>query len=127
MEDKLRNKSSEEVLDQSQSEGEVGPIVPPFHDLEAVTIKVDVAIEVHLMKCLHGNGGPSTVSLLVLGLFEGEVMLDWLSRQFDFVIFAANKSRRDIPEGTENRQIDEKTDDKYNWQADKQLAQEPGD
>lgn len=76
MHDNLRNHASEEVPDQADGEAEAGPVVPVLHNLEGVAVEVDVTVKILLVEGLHGDPGLAMVLELILGLLEGEVVLD---------------------------------------------------
>lgn len=86
--DDLRKHSQEEVLDQANGEAEASPVMAVLHDLEAVAVEVDFAVKVHLMEGLHGDLVLAMVLGLVLGLLEGEVVLDRLARVASLFILA---------------------------------------
>lgn len=107
MPEKVGNGASEELLDVSDREPEARPIVPVFHDLQHIAIDRDVAIEVHLVESLHGDGGPAMVLLLVLLLLESEVMLDGLARELGLLASAGRILGGDNEEGSEDRQVED--------------------
>lgn len=88
MHDDLRNHAEKEELDQTNGEAEAGPVMPVLHDLEAVTVEVDVAVKVHLMEGLHRDLVLAMVLALVLGLLEREVMLNRAPRKLGLLILA---------------------------------------
>ena len=57
-----------------------------LEDLKRISIKIDIAIEIHLRERLHW--GPLVASVLLLGvyIFEAQVKLDGPSRVLYFVI-----------------------------------------
>ena len=54
MPDDFRNHACEEEPEETESEPKIGPVVPIFQDVQGVSFKVHLAIEVHLMERLHG-------------------------------------------------------------------------
>lgn len=106
MHDQLWNEAKEKVLDVANCEAEVGPVVSPFQGFQAVSLKRDVAIEVHLVERLHGNGGPAIVLLAVLGFMESQIVFDWLAREFGFLVLARQVIRADNPEHGKDGQVE---------------------
>lgn len=107
MHDDLGNHAEEEVLDQANGEAEVGPVMAELHDLEAVSVKVDVAVKVHLVEGLHGHLVLAMVLGLVLGLLEGEVVLDALARVLCLFVFARADGGDNQPVGSQQRKTGE--------------------
>lgn len=74
MHNEFGDHSSKEVLIQAHSESERGPIVPVFHSLEAVTLEIYLAIEVHFIESLHWDLALAMVSGPILFTVEVEVV-----------------------------------------------------
>lgn len=72
--------------------------MPVLHDLEAVTVEVDVAVKVHLVEGLHGDLVLAMVLGLVGGLLEGEVVLDGAAGISSLLVLARADGRHDQPE-----------------------------
>lgn len=104
MHDDLGNHAREEVLDQADGEAETGPVVSELHDLEAVTVEVNVAVKVHLVEGLHGDFLLAVVLGLVLGLLEAEVVLYALTRVLGLLILAGTDGRDHQPVDGQERQ-----------------------
>ncbi len=74
-----------------------------FHDLEAVTIEVDVSIEIHLVERLQGDLALSMVLGLIRRLLEGEVMLDRTTGKSGLLVSAWAERRDGDPESSQQR------------------------
>ena len=70
VDDHLGNHAKEKVLDQTESEAGLGPIVAPFEDLEHVTVELNLAIEVLLLEGLDRDLLLAIVGITVLLLLE---------------------------------------------------------
>lgn len=103
MHDHFGKHAKKEVLDQANGEAEAGPIVAVLHDLQAVAIEVDITVKVHLVEGLHGDLVFAMVLGLVLGLLEGEVVLDRLARVAGLFVLARADGRDDEPETGQQR------------------------
>lgn len=73
-----------------------------FHNLQAVTIEVDVAIEIHFKESPHRNLILATILHAVSIPVEGEVMLNRTTRVFCFLVLAGCESGEEIPERGED-------------------------
>lgn len=104
MNNHLRDETEEEVLDETESEAGLGPVVAPFKDLKHVAVELDLTIEVLLLESLDGNELLSVVCILILWLLEFQVVLNGLSRKLGFLVPAGSEFGGEPPEGTENRQ-----------------------
>lgn len=91
MHNDLGNHASEEELDQAESEAEAGPVVAVLQNLKAVTVEVNLAVKVHLMEGLHGDLVLASILGLILGLLEGEVVLDRAAGELGLLILAGGK------------------------------------
>jgi len=84
-------KDKEDVLEQAKSKSEAGPVMSVLHNLQAVPIKVDIAIEIHTIERLQWNlVRPSVLKLIGL-MFEGKIMFDGATRIFGFFVFAGRE------------------------------------
>jgi hypothetical protein len=92
--------AKEEVLDQSESEAGLGPVVAPFENLEHVAIELYLAVEVLLLERLDGDLLLAIVCIAVLGLGELEVVLNGLAGKFGLLVLAGCKFRGEPPEGS---------------------------
>lgn len=104
MHNDLGNHASEEELDQAESEAEAGPVVAVLQNLKAVTVEVNLAVKVHLMEGLHGDLVLASILGLILGLLEGEVVLDRAAGKLGLLILAGGKGRGGQPETRDDGQ-----------------------
>lgn len=124
----LGNHAKEEELDQADSEAEAGPVVAVLHGLEAVALKVDLAVEVHLVERLHGDAAVATVLDTVGLILELQVVLDGTAGQTDLLGLAGADGRDGQPPGGEQRKVDDDGEEDGGLEATAHLAaQEPGD
>lgn len=105
MHNDLRHHTSQKILDQGISKFEVGPIVPLFQNLQAVTLEIDITIEVLLMKSFHGNRLLAIVLILILVLVESKIVFNRLARKFGLLILPGGKGRGENPECSQERNI----------------------
>lgn len=80
-----------------------------FHNLEAVPIEVNVAIEVHVMESLHWNLVASSVLELVCLILEGKVVFDRAARKSGLFILARTERRGKVPEANQDGNCGEDT------------------
>ena len=124
----LGNHAKEEELDETKSEAKVGPVMAVLHDLEAVTLEVNIAVEVLLVESLHGDLLVAAVLVSVGLLLEVEVFLNGAARKADLLILSGGDSGDDQPPGTENREVDKEGKEDGGLEAAANLpAQVPGD
>jgi hypothetical protein len=110
--DNLGNHARQEELDQAIGEAEAGPVVAVLENVEGVAVELDVAVKVHLLEGLHGNLAFSMVLGLILGLLEGEIVLDGAARVLGLLVQARRDNRGDDPEGREEgRRREERKED----------------
>ena len=102
MDNHLGNHAEEEVLDQTESETGLGPVVAPFEDVEHVALELDLAIEVLLLESLDGDLLLAVVCIAVLLLVELEVVLDGLARELGLLVLAGRELRGQPPERPQN-------------------------
>jgi hypothetical protein len=55
MHDNLRHHTEKEEFEETEREAKIGPIMTVLHYFKAVTLEVDLAIKIHLVKCFHWN------------------------------------------------------------------------
>jgi hypothetical protein len=103
----LGNHAKEEKLDEANGEAEAGPVVSVLHNLETVTLEVNIAIKVLLVEGLHGDLLVALVLVSVGLLLEVEVLLDGTAREADLFVLSGGDGRDDQPEETENGEIDD--------------------
>lgn len=117
MHNDLRGELEENELKQADSEGEAGPVGTVLEDLEAVAIELDIALEVHVVESLNWDLGPPTVLELIGVVLEGEVVLDWTTRESHFLILARAKGRVEVPEGNQERDRGEEAEENRRLQT----------
>ena len=126
VDDHLGNHAEEEVLNQTESEAGLGPVMAPFEDLEQVAVELDLTIEVLLLEGLDGYLLLAIVGVTVLLLLECEVVFDVLARQPGLLVLAGRKLGGQPPEGTENGQTQEQGEENPCLETSAQLPGEPG-
>lgn len=107
MHDDLGDHAKEEELDQANGEAEASPVVTELHDLEAIAVKVDITVKVHLVESLHGHLVLAMVFGLVFGLLEGEIVLNALARVLGLLVLARTDGRDNQPVGSQQRSTGE--------------------
>lgn len=128
MHDNLRNHAKEEELDETNGEAEAGPVVAVLHNLEAVTLEVNITIEVHLVEGLHGDLVAATVLEAVGLLLELEVVLDTTVRKANLLILARADGGDDKPPSGEQGKIDDEGEEDGGLESTANLAaEEPRD
>lgn len=111
------------MLEQPEREAEVGPVVAQLHDLEAVALEVDIAIEVLFVESLHGDL-LAMVGLAVFALVELEVCLDGLAGELGLLVLAGSVFGSHDPEGGEDGQVDNQREEDPRLES---AAELPGD
>lgn len=96
------NHAKEEVLDQSEGEAGLGPVVAPFQSLEHVALELDFAVKVLFLECLKGNLLLAVVGVAVLGLVELEVVLNGLAGKLGLFVLAGCEFGREPPKGAQD-------------------------
>ena len=124
--DHLGHHTSEEEPEEGEGEAEAGPVVTVLHNLEAVTVELDVAVEVHLVESLHGDPVLAAVLELVALVLESEVVLDGRTRVASLFVDAGRHGRGDGPEGHEDRNGEDEGEDEPCPEATVQLPGAPG-
>lgn len=107
MHNDLGNHAKEEKLDEANGEAEAGPVVSVLHNLETVTLEVDIAVKVLLVEGLHGDLLVTLVLVFVGLLLEVEVLLDGTAREAGLFVLSGGDGRDDQPEETEDGEIDD--------------------
>lgn len=110
MHNNFRCKDEENVLEQAQGESEASPIMSVFHDLQAVSVEINIPIEVHGVESLHWDLVASMVLGLVGRVLEGKVVLDWATWVPGLLILARAEGRCHIPEADQDRDSGEDTE-----------------
>lgn len=122
----LRDHAKEEVLDQTESEAGLGPVVAPFEDIEHVAVELNLTIEVLLLEGLDRDLLLAVVGVTVLLLLELQVVLDVLAGQLGLLVLARRKLRGEPPERTKNRQTCDQSNEDPCLEATTQLVCEVG-
>lgn len=101
--DDLGNHASKKIFVKSHREAKARPIMSILHDLQAVSVEFNVAIEVHLKESPHWD----LISPIVFGLIglflESKIVLNWATRQSGFLVLAWGQTGGKVPEHSENR------------------------
>jgi len=109
MDNHLGDHAKEEVLDQSEGEAGLGPVVAPFKDVEHVAIEFNVAVKVLFLERLNGDLLLAVVGVAVLGLVELEVVLNGLAGEFGLFVLAGREFRREPPKGAQDGQAQDES------------------
>lgn len=88
MHNDLRNHAREEIPEQTECELPVGPVVSVLHDLQSITLEIDLTVKVHLMKGLHGDLAFAIVPCPVFRVMELQVMLNTSTRVTSFLVLS---------------------------------------
>ena len=123
--DHLRHHASEEEPEEGEGEAEAGPVVTVLHDLEAVTVELDIAVEVHLVESLHGNPVLAAVLELVALVLECKVVLDGGTRVASLLVDTGRHGRGDGPERHEDGNGEDEGEDEPCPEATVQLPCAP--
>lgn len=126
MNNHLRDHAKEEVLDQTESEAGLRPVVAPFKNVEHVAIELNFTIEVLFLEGLDGNLLLAVVSVAVLLLLEFQVVLDVLAWQLGLLVLARRELRSEPPEGTKDGQSCDQSNEDPCLEATTQLIGEVG-
>lgn len=102
---------ADEVLAQSEGEAEACPVVSVLENLETIAVELDVTVKVHLVESLHGDLVLSMVLEAVVLVLEGEVVLNRAARVSGLLVLAGGDGGDGDPEGTEDRDRGEDTEE----------------
>jgi hypothetical protein len=122
----LRDHAEEEVLDQTESEAGLGPVMAPFENVKHIAVELNLTIEVLLLEGLDGDLLLAIVGITVLLLVELQVVLNVLAGQLGLLVLAGRELRGDPPEGTKDRQSCEQSNEDPCLEATTQLPGEIG-
>ena len=81
-----------------------------FHYLQTVPVKVNVAIKVHIMECLHWDLVSTSVLELVGLLLECKVVFDGAARNSGLFGLARTEGRGKVPESHQDWDRSEETE-----------------
>lgn len=101
--DHFGDHAEEEVLDQTDGEAGLGPVVAPFENVEHVSLQLDLAVEVLLLEGLDWDLLLAVVGIAILLLVELEVVLNVLARELGLLVLAGRKLGGQPPERSEYR------------------------
>ena len=102
MHDDLGHHSKQEEFEETERETETGPIVAVFHYIEAVALEVNLAVEIHLMKCFHRYPVLARVSGSVVCIMEMQVLLHGSARVPGLFVLTGRYGGSDGPECHQN-------------------------
>lgn len=88
MQQHLRNEASQEMLVQRPSETEACPVVSVLQDIKSISLEVDFAIKVFLVKSDHGNLALAMVLSTITFAVELQVVFDRPPRVFGFLVLS---------------------------------------
>jgi hypothetical protein len=71
-----------------------------FQDLQAITVEINVAVEVHLKERPHWDLAFAPIFHAISILMKCKVMLDRTAWILGFLVFARGESGHDSPEGS---------------------------
>ena len=78
--------ASNKIPHETDGEPEASPVVSVFQDLKSVTLEINLAIKVHIVKCLHWYLIGSMIFGLIGGILERQVVLHWPPWKLHFFI-----------------------------------------
>lgn len=127
MKEHLGNEAEKEVLEETHSELEVGPIMTVLKSLKSIHLEVNLAIEELLVENLHGDLALATVSgTVVLGV-ELQVVFDRTATVLGFLGLAGGDRRGNAPKGHQDGDCSEKSEEDSGVEAAADLTgQVPG-
>lgn len=123
--DELGNHAQQKVLDETDGEAEAGPVVTVLHNLEAVTLEVDVTVKVHLVEGLHGDLVGATVLETVGLLLEVQVVLDGTARELGLVRLTRGDGGDGEPPSCQDGQINDESEEDEGLEATANLPHQP--
>jgi hypothetical protein len=115
--DNLRRKLEENKLEQAQREPEACPVMSIFHHLQTVTIEVNIAIEVHIVECLHWNLVSAPILELIGLILECKIVFDGTAWNSGLFSLARTEGRSKIPEADQDWDRCEKTEEDAGLQS----------
>jgi hypothetical protein len=98
--------------------------MPVLHNLERVTLEVDLSIKVLLVKGFHGDLVTSIVFFTVFLTVKGQVVLDWLAGKLGLFVLAGRKDGVCSPEGSEEGDGGEQAEEDRRLEATTKLPGE---
>jgi hypothetical protein len=104
------------------SQVELSPIMTILQNLQAITIEINVSLEIKLVESLHWDLGLARVLFLELCSLKGEVVLNWLPRELCLVILSRAHQSSDSPKGREDRNSSYKEEKHPCLEATSELA-----
>ena len=102
MHDNFWCKVEEDVFEKTYCEFEACPVMTVLENLESITVKVDISIEVHVVESFHRNLVLSAVFYFIGFVLKGKIMLDWTSWVLGLFILAWGEAGEYCPECEEN-------------------------
>lgn len=126
--DNFGDEAGEEELDQADGEAEASPVMAVLENLEGVAVELDIAVKVHLLEGLHGDLVLAIVLGLVLGVLEGQVVLNRAAGKLGLLVLPRGIGGDEEPETSEKREINNDGEEDEGLQAAANLVlQIPGD
>lgn len=127
MQQELGNEAEQEVLEETHGELEVGPVMTVLKALQSVALEVNLAVEELLVENLHGDLALATVGGTVMLAVEVQVVLDGAATVLGLLGLAGGDARGDSPEGHQNGDGSEDSEEDGGVEATADLAsQVPG-
>jgi hypothetical protein len=123
--DNLGDHAKNKVLAKAPSEAEAGPVMSILHDLQAVTVEVNLIIKVHLAKRLEGDLVLAMVFGTVRLLLEGEVVFDGTAGVLGLLILARGQGRHGNPESSEDGDAGEESEEEGGFKTTSDLPGQP--
>ena len=99
MHEHLGYHASQKETVQAQRHPEVRPVMSIFHNLQRITLEIDIGVEIHFMERLHGDLALSMILRPITIFVEVQIMLNPTPGQSSFLILARRDSRGNGPEG----------------------------
>jgi hypothetical protein len=94
----LREKSGEEMFEETQREAETGPIMAVLQAFQSITLEVHIAIEIHFIECFHRDLALAMVLVAVTLAVEVEVVFNRAARVLSLLVLSRRDRRSGSPE-----------------------------
>lgn len=121
----LGDEAEQEVLEETSSEPEVGPVMTVLEALQSIALEVNLTIEVLLVEDLHGDLALAAVGSTVVLTVELQVVLDGAATVLGLLGLARRNGGRNGPEGHQNGDGGEESEEDGGIEPSTNLACQP--
>lgn len=104
MNNHLGDEAKKKVLDETEGETWLGPIVAPLKNVQHVPIEIHLTVKIFFLECLDRNQFLAVVRVPVFSLIKFQVVLYGPAWQLGFFILARCKFGCKPPERSQNRE-----------------------